>query len=187
MTSAQTDELILAFARLIGARRILVIGSQAVHYFIPNPPIEVVAGSREVDLMPLPYSSFEKWYYYAHEHLGADSEFDSEHGVYVDMVKGDVPRLPMGWESRAHERFLPLSETGDTVTAVFPDLHDLVVTKLFANRAQDIRFLQGIRMLLEVDAATVRERIASVPLPNEMEALRDAAYVAADEVGWRHT
>jgi hypothetical protein len=182
MTAAQTDDLILEFARLLDVRRMLIVGSQAIHGVLPDPPLEVVAPSREVDVVPLPYERYEKWYYYAHEHLGADSDFDAEHDVYVDMIKPHVPKLPPDWESRATERTLTFPDSGEAVVVVYPELHDLIVTKLFANGPQDEGFLRGVRALTDIDLSTLRERVASVDLSPEKEHLRKGAYAILDRI-----
>jgi hypothetical protein len=171
MKASEADALILAFAQEINAQRILVIGSQAIHAHHANPPIDAVVESREVDLVPQPYADYSKWFYYAHERLGNDSEFDLKHGRYVDMVKDTVPKLPSGWEERAIERTLHLPD-GRVVTAIYPELHDLIVTKLLAGRAQDEAFLRGVLKIADVSERTLRERMASVNLPLERESMR---------------
>ena len=135
MTAAEADRLIVEFARLVGAQRVLVVGSQALHAYYVDPSIDTVVESREIDVIPLPYEAFDKWYFYAHEQLGADSEFDERHAVY-------------------------------------PDIHDLLVSKLLANRPQDEAFLRGVRSLITIDRKTLEERLGSVELPKEKERLR---------------
>lgn len=174
MTSAEADRLIIEFAELVGAKRILIIGSQAIHAFYEDPPIDLVAGSREVDVIPLPYVDFDKWFYYAHERLGADSEFDVENGVYVDMVRDTTPKLPSGWERRTVERTLRAGQNR-TVQAVYPDLHDLLATKLLLGRPQDVEFVKGVLRLLEIDRATIAARIGKIILPVEREPSRELA------------
>jgi hypothetical protein len=58
------------------------------------------------------------------------------------------------------------------VTAVYPDIHDLLVSKLLANRPQDEAFLRGVRSLITIDRKTLEERLGSVELPKEKERLR---------------
>lgn len=171
MTAAEADRLIVEFARLVGAQRVLVVGSQALHAYYVDPSIDTVVESREIDVIPLPYEAFDKWYFYAHEQLGADSEFDERHGVYVDMLRERTAKLPRGWENRVLERRLEL-ESGSPVTAVYPDIHDLLVSKLLANRPQDEAFLRGVRSLITIDRKTLEERLGSVELPKEKERLR---------------
>ncbi len=177
MKSQDADRLIVAFAALLNAQRVLIVGSQALHGTHPDPPIAVVEASREVDIVPLPFEEYERWFYYAHERLGADSEFDVEHGIYVDMVRDRVPKLPPGWESRSIERALQIDDSR-SVTAVYPELHDLLVSKLLANRAQDEAFLRGVTKLGRIDPFVLRERLLSVPLPEEKEPLRGWAFAA---------
>ena len=153
----------------MSARRVLVIGSQAIHAFHRDPPIAVVFGSREVDVTPLPYADFDRWYFYVHEHFGADSEFDIEHGVYIDMVKEGIPKFPSGWETRAIERSLDMNEPGQSVTVVYPEIYDLLITKLLVNRDQDEVFLKGVAQITTLDADTLRARLDSVVLTREKE------------------
>ena len=163
MTSAEADVLIIAFARLLNASRILVVGSQAFHARFQNSRIDVVEASREIDLIPLPFAAFEKWYYYAHEKLGVDSEFDEQHGLYVDMLRPHVPKLPAGWEDRVYERTLQ-SPDGRSIVVVYPEIHDLIASKLLANRPRDVEFLRGIRRIERIDLQLLEARVLAVPL-----------------------
>jgi len=158
----------------VHADRVLIVGSQALHGSYPDPPIHVVVSSREIDVVPLPYELFDKWFYYAHERLGADSEFDIEHGLYVDMVRASTPKLPKGWEQRTHERVLRAAD-GRSVVAVYPEVHDLLASKLLAARPQDVEFLKGVRKLLSVDRKTIECRIREVALSKKHERLRTSA------------
>ncbi len=135
--------------------------------------------------MPLPYEPFEKWFYYAHERLGADSEFDAENGVYIDMMRASMLRLPRGWEKRALERIL-LAETPEAIVVVYPELHDLLASKLFAGRAQDLEFLQGARQLLSVDRKTLKRRINQIDLSREQERQRAHALRSLDSAFEAH-
>ena len=160
----------------------MIVGSQAIHALYPDPPIDVVVGSREIDVVPLPYPDFEEWFFYVHEHFGADSEFDVENGVYIDMVREDVPTLPPDWETRSLERSLRLKQGGKTVTVVYPEIHDLLVAKLFANRPQDEAFLLGVSQIIAVDVETLRARLESVIVPPALEPKREWARACADRI-----
>ena len=165
MTSADADRLIVAFAELVGAQRVLVVGSQAVHAFYPDPPVMIVVASREIHVVPLPFEDFERWYYYAHERMGADSQFDEENGIYVDMLREHAAKLPVGWELRVREKELR-SEHKGVITVVYPDLYDVAAAKLIANRPQGEAFLRGLRRLGEIDRDVLEAHIALVELPS---------------------
>lgn len=59
--------------------------------------------------------------------------FHTTHGYYAEGVEAGTAVLPEGWEGRVLTREIPGVESG-SVTAHFPDLHDLCVSKLVVDR-----------------------------------------------------
>ena len=185
MKASDADRLLIEFAQLINAEKILVIGSQAIHATHPDPPIDVVTDSREIDAIPLPYEQFEKWFFYAHERLGSDSEFDLENQLYVDMVNVKVPKLPPDWEARCTHRTLN-REDGTRVDVLYPDIYDLLLTKLLANRPQDEAFLRGVKQLQKLDGSLLATRLEAVELVEGTEHLRNWARKCIGRVFRKH-
>ncbi len=174
MKSADADRLVVEFAALLNADLVLVVGSQAIHGTHPDPPVDVVVMSIEVDVVPLPYERYEKWFFYAHERLGDDSDFAIENHAYVDMIKPSMVRLPSNWQERCTTRELDRGD-GGSVRVLYPEIHDLVVSKLLANRPQDKAFLRGLVSLGYVNRSSIETRLADVPLPAERAELREWA------------
>src|ERR1041385_5897492 len=134
MQRSQLEAALAAAAQVSGETEFILVGSQAVHAYTSDAPVEVVM-SRECDIWAK--SRFEKLSV-LEEPLGRKSAFAEEHGFYVDAIQPDLVLLPNGWESR-----LKPMRVG-SVTAWCLDVHDLVVSKLNAGRLKD--YAQRLRI-----------------------------------------
>jgi hypothetical protein len=85
--------------------------------------------------------------------IGANSTFHDTFGYHVDGISPETASLPNDWMSRA-----VLSYFGD-VTAICPDLHDLVVSKCAAGRDKDADFVRILLANGAVALITLLERI----------------------------
>lgn len=176
MTADEVFQALRDVARLLPSQqRFFVIGSQSIHASFPNPPSGVLTMSPEVDIYIGEQHEPEmedKIFYFVHEHLGSESDYDVEHRYYVDAVKRGkvVPILPDGWRERAVYRRVDVPATEDmdafAVDVFFLEIHDLIASKLAANRPKDRDFARAAfrQGLFEKDI--VAERLAlcrSVP------------------------
>jgi hypothetical protein len=155
---------VLAAAEFTGQTTIYVVGSQAVYGSLPDLDLAIVAASTDLDFFTLPH--YEGLFFPAHATLGDDSEFHHEHDFYVEMVRPTLPRLPEGWELRAVRRVvgeIDLKSERHAVTAVYPELHDLAVSKLVVGRPQDIRFLEGLAERGYLQRDLLLERLSLAP------------------------
>lgn len=129
-------ELLLREAhRLTHADEILVIGSQSVRATWSQNELPATATlSLEADMFVrrrggemLRESEAERLTRLL-EQSGILSDFDVEHGVYIDPVSLNTADLPDGWE----DRLVPLpvrTDDGQTVTGVCLDPYDACVEK----------------------------------------------------------
>jgi hypothetical protein len=174
------DQLILGVleaAKLIRSTDFVIIGSQAVHGTFPDPPVDAVARSIDVDLFPIDYR--ESMFVPMHAELGFESEFFDKHGFYVEIVRPVLPRFPAGWRERATTQVAGIIEIAGEqreVRIIFPEIHDLAASKLAIGRDQDKDFIRGIVALGLVQRDILEQRIREAPrtsLERIEEALQD--------------
>ena len=93
--------------------------------------------------------------------IGEGSYFDEEFGIYGQGVSVSTAVLPDGWRDR-----LVLYDREDALPsrAMCLDPHDLVVSKLVANREKDLKFAKALVGVELVSCTTLRERADLLPL-----------------------
>ena len=147
------DELahvLRASAAISNETSFVLVGSQAVLLLLEQPPTALLV-STEIDLYPALHPEKADLIDGA---IGAYSTFHDTFGYHVDGVGPETASLPTDWMSRAVLTYF------DDVTAICPDLHDLVVSKCAAGRDKDADF---VRILLKgglVESKILSERIA---------------------------
>jgi len=153
MRKSQFEAALKATAEVSGERQFIVVGSQAVHAYTDNAPVEVLI-SKECDLWAK--GKAEKLAV-VEEALGQRSAYFTEQGVYVDAVEPGLILLPAGWENRLK----PL-RVGD-VTAWCLEVNDLVVSKLNAGRIKDYEFINAVLRSRLANFDEVVKRIETFP------------------------
>ena len=147
------DELahvLRASAAISNETSFVLVGSQAVLLLLEQPPTALLV-STEIDLYPALHPEKADLIDGA---IGAYSTFHDTFGYHVDGVGPETASLPKDWMSRAVLTYF------DEITAICPDLHDLVVSKCAAGRHKDADF---VRILLKgglVELKILSERIA---------------------------
>ena len=147
------DELahvLRASAAISNETSFVLVGSQAVLLLPEHPPADLLV-STEIDLYPTLHPEKADLIDGA---IGANSTFHDTFGHHVDGVSPETASLPGDWMSRA-----VLTYFGD-VTAICPDLHDLVVSKCAVGREKDTDFVRILLASGSVALATLLERIA---------------------------
>ncbi|HEV3157589.1 MAG TPA: DUF6036 family nucleotidyltransferase [Candidatus Baltobacteraceae bacterium] len=155
---------VLAAAEFIRSTEFVVIGSQALLGMFPDAPIDAVKKSIDVDLFPTNFR--ETMFIPLHTELGMDSDFFNEHGIYVDTVRPELARFPPDWRERASTQCLgevTINDERRKVHAIFPEIHDLTVSKAVIGREQDKAFLAGVIRLGLVNVPTLEQRLQAVP------------------------
>jgi hypothetical protein len=142
-----------------------VIGSQAIHGSFRDPDLDVVLRSDDLDIYPRDgYTPMV--YEELMLHLGQDSDYHVETGQYLEAVETTLARFPAGWEDRATRTYIGDATIGNAkreVHVVWPEIHDLVVSKLAIRRRKDLEFLQGVIDLGLMDGETLRQRYEAAP------------------------
>ncbi len=160
-------DVLLKAVEVSGRTEFVVIGSQAIHGTIPDPDIEVVIRSNDVDTYPAQgYGSNNFIYEELMLHLGQDSDYHIATNVYLEAVPQNLARFPADWRDRAITEIVGSANVAGgpcDVHVIFPEIHDLTVSKLAIRREKDLEFLAAVVGLGLVDRATLRERYRSAP------------------------
>lgn len=156
----ELQHVLRASAAIAKENSFVVVGSQAVLLLLEHPP-EALLVSREIDLYPALHPERADLIDGA---IGMHSSFHETFGYFADGVGPETAVMPGDWMSRASLHYI-----GD-VTAICPELHDLVVSKCVAGREKDADFVRELLRHGLVSAATLGERIAMLdaskyPLP----------------------
>jgi hypothetical protein len=128
---------------LLGETEFVVVGSQAFYGTESALRPSVILESIDVDLLPrerIDIAIFVR----AHSELGYESDFHLEKGFYVDVIQPETPPLPADWLTRASRVEIgaaTIRGREQTITAVFPEIHDLTASKVVLGRNADRLFL----------------------------------------------
>lgn len=118
--SSHTEFVIIGSLSVLGCRGI-------------QPPAEM-SMSIDIDFYPLrdPGRAFQ-----IADILGQGSDFNIEHGFYLDPVSPALPTLPTGWESR-----MPVIQLGE-LTVSFLDVNDAAISKYARGEVHDMRWIES--------------------------------------------
>jgi hypothetical protein len=156
----QLAHILRASSRIVGDRRILVIGSQAIlaGFDVDELPEEATR-SIEADIAFWDDPGAEK----SDDVDGAIGElspFHESHGYYAQGVSVSTAVLPDGWRDRC----VPF-DPSDPAGPVCVEKHDLVVSKLVAGRPKDAEFASALLAAGLVDVGLLRDRADRIPRP----------------------
>jgi hypothetical protein len=168
MTREQLAHVLRAAARIAGDPNILVVGSQAIlgSYSEDELP-EVAWMSIEADLAFFDDSSEPAKSDEVDGSIGELSMFHEEFSYYAQGVDLTTAKLPDGWEARLVP-FQPASSAPAQAKCV--EKHDLVISKLVAQREKDKAFARALLDAGLVDLPTLLERVEElrcVPRPTQ--------------------
>lgn len=157
MTRDQLEHLVRASAAITGGDEFVLVGSQAILVQFPEAPLDLLQ-SMELDLFatrdPLDAELIEG-------SIGEGSPFHRTFGYYAHGVGAETARLPLHWQERAIR--LQNSRMGGA-TAICPEIHDLLASKLVAGREKDLAFIRAALSHRLANLATLRERVAGTPV-----------------------
>jgi len=136
--------VIRAAAAITGETLFVVVGSQAILGQFNNAPSGLLR-SQELDIYPKDRPDLADL---IDGSIGRDSLFHSTFGYYADGVGPETAKLPSDWETRA---LRVKSDATGNATAICPNVHDLIVSKLIAGRPKD---LEWIKLAFESALAT---------------------------------
>jgi hypothetical protein len=168
--------VIRAAAAITGETLFVVVGSQAILAQFENAPSALLR-SQELDIYPKNRPDLADL---IDGSIGRDSIFHSTFGYYADGVGPETAKLPEDWETRALH--VKNNATGNA-TAICPNVHDLIVSKLIAGRPKDLEWIEDALDGALFDPGRIEpllDKVACDPqilegARNRLAALRNAA------------
>lgn len=171
MQRRELEHLIRAAAAITDQYEIVIVGSQSILGAVPNAPA-VLLRSMEADMYPLHRPDLADLIDGA---IGELSPFEERFGYYAQGVGPETAVLPEGWSDRLVKI---QNQNTDLKIGYCLEPHDLAASKLAAGRDKDWEFVQAMLTHGLVDAPTLRQRLARLPLETGRLATLDA-WVAA--------
>lgn len=157
-----------AAAVVTGESELVVIGSQAILGSHPNPP-DAMLRSLEADVYPLHAAEKVDLIDGA---IGDGSPFQAQFGYYAHGVGPETAKAPAGWQDRLVRVVVPARGGSDLEpVALCLEPHDLVLSKLAANRERDWEFAREALDAKLVESSVLLERAATLPVADELRSL----------------
>ena len=157
MTREELEHAIRASADVTKQNTLIVIGSQAVLGQYPDAPSELL-NSMEVDLYAPKAPEMSDMIDGA---LGELSPFQNQFGFSVDGVSPNTALLPKGWE----QRLTPVCNPNTNgATGWCLEVHDIAVSKYFAGREKDLRYLKVLWKERLINLDTIEKRLEATDI-----------------------
>jgi hypothetical protein len=174
MRRSDLEHIIRAAGEIAGVKEIIILGSQSILGQFPSlgeenfnngnnvkigfTPVEFnPCKSAEADIMVPENEEL------ADEIEGAIGEFSlfhETHGYYAQAVDSTTSKLPRKWK----ERLVTISnERTNGVKGLCLEVHDLIISKLFASREKDIEFFKSLIALKLIEKKILIERLDESP------------------------
>jgi hypothetical protein len=157
----QLEHIIGSAATIAEDDDIVVIGSQAILGQFPDAPPELLV-SVEADVYPMRHPERADL---VDGSIGELSPFHETFGYYAQGVGEETAVLPEGWK----ERLVPVrSPRTRGATGWCLEVHDLVISKAFAGRDKDRRFIEDAARHRLVDVEILRARLGQTTRDPEL-------------------
>lgn len=157
MKRSEFEHTIRAAGAILRVKKLLVIGSQAVHASV-DFEIEAAKRSIEADISALEDKDGSKADLIDGS-IGELSVFQETFGYYAQGVTPKTAVLPRGWRKRLIPFRTPATQG---VTAFCLELHDLWISKAIAGRPKDREFCRSLLQLKLVRPKTLQARLKEV-------------------------
>jgi len=96
--------------------------------------------------------------------IGELSSFHDTFGYYAQGVDFNTSKLPEGWENRLVEI---CNENTNGVSGLCLEIHDLIISKLYAGRKKDIEFFESAVNLGLLSQETLLKRLGKTLIPDK--------------------
>lgn len=157
--------VVAAAAQIVGESEFVVVGSQAILGSHADAP-EALLRSQEVDIYP---RSAPDKAIAIEGALGDGSHFQQAFGYYAHAVGPETAKAPLGWEDRLVVLEIPPRPTSQVrAVALCLEPHDLVLSKLAANRERDWEFAKDSLDARLVESRILMERVGDLPVDSEL-------------------
>jgi hypothetical protein len=123
----------------VGLDEFVVIGSQAIHGEISDPPADLLQ-SMEVDMYPLADPDKAD---YIDGALGDGSSFEYTHGYFAHGVGPTTAKAPDGWMDRLVRVDVEPAVPGRNPVAYCMERHDTVLAKLVRGEQRDVDYARA--------------------------------------------
>lgn len=182
MNKSQLEHIIRAAGAIANVQDVLVFGSQAILGQFPGPGLalgqsEQVIDSSVEDIQAILVRSMEVDILIPSDETKADlidgsigelSAFHHTYGYYAQGIDQTTAMLPEGWQTRL---IVICNVNTNYVRGHCLEIHDLLISKLYAGRQKDLEFFQAARRLQLFNADTLLQRLDSTPIANERRAI----------------
>ncbi len=176
MTRTDLEHLIRAIGNMIEVDSITIFGSQSI--LAQHPDLDNIVKSKNIMMSPKKHDidmlqrSMEADVYVKDNeladriefHMGELSTFHNTHGYYIDTVDKTTSKLPKDWEKRLIEIS---NKNTNFISGWCLEKHDLVLSKLYANREKDIEFFNSMISLSLLQKKSLLKRLDSMEITEE--------------------
>ena len=160
--------VVAAAAQIADEQEWVVVGSQSILGSCPEAPPEMLR-SMEADIYPR--SAPEKAAVIEGV-LGDGSRFHQTYGYYAHAVGPETAKAPAGWKDRLVPVVIPpRGRSTMRIVAFCLERHDLILSKLAANRERDWEFAANAIDAGLVELEVLKERVDLLPVPDELREL----------------
>ena len=160
--------VVAAAAQIVGEEEFVIVGSQSILGSYPDAP-ESLLRSQEADIYPrrAPDKAID-----IEGVLGDGSRFHETFGYFAHAVGPETAKAPIGREDRLVDLEVP-PRAGSAIRAVALCLepHDLILSKLAANRERDWDFAKEALAARLVDPAILLDRVADLPVHRDLRTM----------------
>jgi hypothetical protein len=174
----QLEHIIRASGEIAGVQDVIILGSQSILGQFPDldDPLfrsdcvddslremsqKILLRSIEADVM---IPDDEEIADLIDGAIGELSPFHHTHGYYAQGVDSTTVLLPEGWEKRL---ILVCNDNTNNVRGYCLEIHDLVLSKLYAGRQKDLDFFHAAIHLQLITKEILLERLVMSPISNK--------------------
>jgi hypothetical protein len=161
MRREEFDHVIRAAADAVGLDEFVIVGSQAIHGQVSEPPEELLS-SMEVDMYPLadPDQADD-----IDGALGDGSWFERTNGYFAHAVGPTTAKAPAGWMDRLVKvNVEPANPGHGNPIAYCMERHDMVLAKLVRGEQRDFDYAKAAMKADLLDESILRSRIPDRPV-----------------------
>jgi len=178
MSRKELEHIIRAAGEIAKVRRIIVLGSQSILGQFPDlseslpesnhreialttQSRDILFRSIEADIM-VPDS--EEKTEMIEAAIGELSAFHNTFGYYAQGVDRTTSKLPEGWENGLVEI---CNDNTNGISGLCLEIHDLIISKLYAGRKRDIEFFHAAVNLGLLSKESLMERLNVTPMSDK--------------------
>jgi len=178
LNRSELEHIIRAAGEIAGVKTLIIMGSQSVLGQFPDlaesfPESDyseisfisrkrhILCRSVEADIM-VPGS--EEKAETVEAVIGELSSFHDTFGYYAQGVDRTTSRLPEGWETRLREI---CNKNTNGISGLCLEIHDLVISKLYAGREKDTEFFHAAVSLCLISEKILYERLEKTRMSEE--------------------